>query len=92
MLISWTTGGKPTASITLFLKRIGSLPLTNADPHGSAGGSEPARFPSSVQTARNDLRMCGSGTLEPRGALFRIRGRVSHTARKLVGAMSFELR
>jgi hypothetical protein len=48
MFISWTTDGKPTVSITLFLK---------------FSGSEPARFPSSAQTARNDSRMCGSGSL-----------------------------
>src|SRR5260221_295386 len=64
MLISWTTGGKPTASITLFLKFSGSDPLISADPHGSAGGPEPARLPSSAQTARKDSRKSGDEAVE----------------------------
>ena len=39
---------------TLFLKCSSSVPLINADPHGSVGGWEPARLPSSAQMARNE--------------------------------------
>jgi len=98
MLMSWTTGDKPTASITRFSKRSGSLPPISAEPHGSAGGSEPASVPSSAQKARNDSRRCASGSVGPcrggggGGALLRIRGSVSHTAWKLGGATSAALR
>ena len=44
-LMSWTTGDNPTAPITRFSKRSGSLPPISAEPHGSAGGSEPAGIP-----------------------------------------------
>src|SRR6266852_6639979 len=90
MLISWTTGGDPSAaSITRFLKRIGSLPGIMAEPHRIAGGGAspvPARAPNSFQRSRNDFLIGGSSlpALLPRGYLFRTRGSVSHTARKLV--------